>query len=90
MIKAIHNESQLVIGNMPQVGLLGQILTDQAVDLLIQAALPSLVRFGEVDLGLKFTGNGFMSGKLPTVIRSDRVNPLAMRPHLLKHMSQAE
>ena len=66
--------------------MLWQILPDQAIDLFIQATLPSLVRLGEIELGLQFIGNGFMVGKLSAVVGGNRVNSASMRVQALDYL----
>ena len=65
--------------NAAQVGFFGQILTDQAIGIFVQAALPGLIRVGEIDFCPKFSGNGFMVAKLSAIVGSDGVNAASMR-----------
>ena len=78
MIESVFDKAQLVIGNVAQVGVFGQILADEAVDLFIEAALPGLVGLGKIDFSLQFTSDGFMSGELPAVIGGNGVDPSMM------------
>ena len=41
---------EIVLALLAEIGALGQVLADEAVGVLVGAALPGIVRIGEVDL----------------------------------------
>jgi hypothetical protein len=53
---------------LPQVGTLGQVLAEQAVGVLVGAALPRAARVTEVDLDAGVDGELGVLGHLPAVI----------------------
>ena len=71
MIQAVHHELELVIRDVSQIGIFREILADQAVDVFIEPALPSVIGIRKIDLGLEFSGDSFMSGELPAIVGGD-------------------
>ena len=63
----------------PEIGALGQILTDESVGVLVESALPGMVGVGEVALGVESLGDGLMVGELLAVVIGERVDKVGMR-----------
>ena len=81
------NRIQLFLREATQVAALGQILPQQAVGVLVDAALPGTVRIGEVD----FHPGGFrqpvMRCHFPALIVRQRQTPLRLDP--IQHMTES-
>ena len=45
-----------------------EVLTNEAVCILVQAALPGMVGFGEVEPGAKLTGDALVTGELLAIV----------------------
>jgi hypothetical protein len=61
----------LVMGGLVQGCRLGQVLSDEAVCVLVAAPFPSTVGVGEVHLGTELFGDCLMSCKLSSVVKGD-------------------
>src|SRR5258708_28356091 len=59
------------LGQMAEGGPLGEILADQAVGIFVGAALPGVVRSGEVDGGAELTFEGLVAVEFDAVVGSD-------------------
>ena len=56
----------------PEIGALGQILTDESIGVLVESALLGMVGVGKVALGVEFLGDGLMVGELLAVVIDER------------------
>ncbi len=74
MIKDACDLIAASLGEVSQRGAFGQILTDEAVGVLVGAALPGMVRSSEVDGGAKLPFDFLVAVELGTVVRGDRVD----------------
>ena len=69
MIEPVHNEVDLRLGDGIEALLLGEVLTDEAVHVLVNAALPRRVGMVEIELGVEFLGDAGMPSVLLAIVR---------------------
>lgn len=69
VIESLHGEGDLLGLDGIEAAFLGEVLTHQAVGVLVGAALPGSVRMGEVEGGIELPGDGLVFGKLFAVVR---------------------
>ncbi|PAV66370.1 hypothetical protein WR25_04289 [Diploscapter pachys] len=67
-VQLVGNGIQLFLAVYRQVCALGQVLADQAIDVLVAAALPGAVRVTEVDGHPRLLGDLGMPGHLPALV----------------------
>lgn len=72
MVELIERVLDVMATHPQQVHGLGEILTQQPVGILVEAALPPVIRVRKVHLGLQALGNERMFGKLLAVIQGQR------------------
>lgn len=71
VIESLHGEGDLLGLDGIEAAFLGEVLTHQAVGVLVGAALPGSVRMGEVEIGIELAGDGLVVGKLLAVVGGD-------------------
>ena len=71
VIELDSNGLALVLGEVSEASAFGQVLADETVGVLIGAALPSMVRGGEVDLGPEPPLDIFEAMELGAVVGGD-------------------
>jgi hypothetical protein len=86
MVQPVHDELEVFFRDVPQVRTFGEILANQSVDIFVQASLPGTIRVGEINLGLEFSGDGFMVGKFSAVVGGEGMDPASMRTQSLDHL----
>ena len=74
VIEAMHGEGKLIMGNGIEVHLLREELANQAVHILVRAALPGSIGMSEEEVCVEFCGDTLMLGKLLAVVSRQRVN----------------
>lgn len=70
----MHGEGDLMRGDGIEAQLLREELSDEAVHVLVGAALPGSIRMCEVEVGIECPGNAFMSCELAAVVGRQCVN----------------
>lgn len=68
IVEFVHGLSHLVIGDVAEISALGKVLPDQAVGILVGAALPGGIGVGEVEAGIKYPSDVGMLGELLAVV----------------------
>ena len=68
MIEFVHNTLQLLGSYSRQVAVLGDVLTYQAIHVLIAAAFPSGIGMSKKEIDLEFSGDALMLSKLFAVV----------------------
>nr|WP_258308327.1 hypothetical protein [Streptomyces sp. NWU339] len=71
---------EVVLGQVPHAGVFGQVLTEQAIGVLVRAALPRVARVGEVHVRTGGSGHLLVTGEL---------RPALPRQGLAEHGGQA-
>ena len=66
--ESVHDAAEFLKCESPEIGALGQILTDESVGVLVESALLGMVGVGKVALGVEFLGDGLMVGELLAVV----------------------
>ncbi len=67
VIQSVFDHSQFFIGDSHHAALLGDVLTQQTIEVLVAAALPTAIRIGKVGLDAKGLIDGLVIGKLLAV-----------------------
>ena len=80
MIEAVDSLIDRILRDMQEVGALGEVLTQQAVGVLVKPTLPRVIWVGKVDLCRQPFGNVFMLSKLLSVVKGDGVALRLMGP----------
>lgn len=68
VIEPLRGEIDVVPGDFPEWYFFREELPDEAIHVLVGAALPRSTGMGEVEVGPKFAGDGLMLGELPAVV----------------------
>src|SRR3989344_7176008 len=81
------NRIQRFLSKATQVAALGQVLPQQTVGVLVDAALPGTVRIGEVDLDPSGFRQPLMRGHFPALIVCQR--QALLRLDTIQHMAES-
>lgn len=68
MIEFIHDPFQFLVSHSCQVAILRNVLSYEAIHILIAAALPGGIEMGEKEVDLEFSGDALMLSKLLAVV----------------------
>ena len=52
VVESVYDAADLLKCESPEIGALGQVLTDEPVGVFVESALPGMVGVGEVALGV--------------------------------------
>lgn len=74
MVELSSESGALTLGEGGEVGPLGQILAEEPIGVLVGAALPGVVRSGEVEGGVELPLEGFVHVELGAVVGGDGVD----------------
>ena len=66
VVKAMHGEFDVLLGYVLEGRFLGEELADEAIHILVGAALPRGIGVGEEEVGVEFLGDPLMLSELPT------------------------
>ena len=80
VIESIHDVVHLLLRQGIQRPALGHILANQPVGILVEPALPRMVRMREIHRRLQRLADGRMVGKLLAVVGGNRLGMRLMRP----------
>lgn len=75
VVEAIFDGAQLGVGDGAEVEAARQVLSSQAVDVLVAAALPGHVGIGEEEIGLQCDADERVFGKLLAVVGGQGMHP---------------
>ena len=75
-VQPVLHQRDLVSRDVGERRLLRKVLPNQAVDVLVCSALPTVVRLGEVTRAAELRGDLFMARKLLAVVERDRLDGL--------------
>ena len=78
MVHVVDGKCDLFRGHVQQVGVRGEVLADYAIGVLIQAALPRMVRMGNEDSRIQAGGDSVMPGEFFSIVKSNRVATVAV------------
>ena len=78
MVQLILNPAYLPIADVSEIGLFGEILSDESVGVLIQPFLPRMVRAAKIGFRLQCFGYFGVLVELFAVIHGDGVHPVFM------------
>src|SRR3990172_5262104 len=79
MVESVFDHAELRSGQGGQVPRLGEVLTHQAVGVLVGAALPRAIRIGEIEPGVEVGGDPLVKRELTAVVGGQRVNGMSDR-----------
>ena len=79
VVESVHDAADLLKCESPEIGALGQILTDEPVGVLVGTTLPGAIRVGEIEVGLEIGSELTVGGELSTVIGGDRFDAIDNR-----------
>ena len=79
VVESVPNLLYVGLGHRFEVGALGEVLTDQAIGILIESSLPGMIGVGEIDLRLQRLSDVLMSGKLLAVVGGDGMGVFLVR-----------
>ena len=68
LIELLSNGLHLLIGDRREIAAFWEILPHQPIGILIEAALPTVIRMRKVKLRCQRLGNRFVGGELSAVI----------------------
>src|SRR5581483_7983370 len=74
MVEMLSDAIAVALGEVAEVGALGQVLAEEAVGVFVGAALPGVMWQGEVDAGVKAAFDRAIAVELGAVIRGERVH----------------
>ena len=78
MVQLILNPAYLPITDVSEIGLFGEVLSDESVGVLIQPFLPRMVRAAKIGFRLQCFGYFGVLVELFAVIHGDGVHPVFM------------
>ena len=78
MVQLILNPAYFPITDVSEIGLFGEILSDESVGVLIQPFLPSMVKAAKIGFRLQCFGYFGVLVELFAVIHGDGVHPVFM------------
>ena len=79
MIEPVHNMLHLRLRQHLQVHSFGYLLANQPVGVLVEPALPGMIRMREIDRRVQRLAEGSMGGKLLAVVGGNRLGMRFMR-----------
>jgi len=80
VVQFVHDGAKVAPGHSGEVRSLREILPNQAIAVFVCSPLPRSVGMCKVELRPQCLGDGAMFGKLPPVVRGQRVNMPGQRP----------
>ena len=78
MVQLILNPAYLPITDISEIGLFGEILSDESVGVLIQPFLPRMVRAAKIGFRLQCLGYFGVLIKFFAIVHGDGVHPVFM------------
>ena len=78
MVQLILNPAYLPIADISEIGLFGEILSDESVGVLIQPILPRMIRAAKIGFRLQYFGYFSVLVELFAVIHGDGMHPVFM------------
>lgn len=75
MVEFVHGLVNFVPGHSCQVPTFRKVLADESVGIFVQSALEGGISVGEIDTGIKVTGQAFVVSEFPTIVIGDGVTP---------------
>ena len=79
MIEAIDRRQDVALRDFIEVHFLGKELANQAVHILVGAALPRTIGMYKEEVGIDAAGNAFMLGELLIVVGRQYMHPMGKR-----------
>ena len=73
-IEFLHHEIYFFVANRYKIGVIREILTNQAIHVFVGPTFPSCIWMGEVEIGLQVLPNDFMVSKFLAIIGCDWVD----------------
>jgi hypothetical protein len=78
MVEVVSDARAEALGEVTERRTLGQVLSDEAVGVLVGAAFPSVMGIGEEDGGIESMLDGFVAVKLDSVVEGDGVHGMGL------------
>lgn len=85
VIQSLHGEYDVLLGDFPEGHFLWEELADQAIHVLVGAALPGSIGVSKVAVGPEFAGNALVLCELPAVVGRQGMNAFSERPQQRDH-----
>ena len=74
VVKAVHSEGDVIVGDGIEAHFLWKELADQAVHVLVGTPFPGGIWMCEEEVSTKFRGDSFVLSELPTVVSRQRMD----------------